>query len=219
MSKNNVDLILNPARATVSAATAPMEVIHVRPDHPDAHQCGCNDHPMVQMLRQAGLPIPEHMEADHANVPKHHPQGGVTIGFFVDPVNQIINVGFAKCNDEDFYNKKQGVKLVRERLEAADGRFTFSLSIENVLEFSIASMKELRGLKPAFVDTITFDHLSKDAVQYAIGQGVARRIKALHEEYHRNITQRAAAKAEKKLVAQSTKQFLEDIPAPDMPLH
>lgn len=215
MRKNNVDLTLNPVVQNISVEAKPMQILHIRPDHPDKQ----HDHPMAQMLREAGMPVPEHEHT--ASTQKYHPKGGVTIGYVLDPTNKIINVAFAKCTDEDTYKTKRGVEMVTDRMNTQDDRFTFSLTFDNVLQFNLAAMQISKGLKRSLVDTITFDHLSKDAVQYVIGQGVARRIQAMHEAYHSHVNEMQQEKANKKHLNQTAAQVLAELPPPppDMPLH
>jgi hypothetical protein len=221
MNKQAVSLNLQPiGTGAVTVCTAPIQIIHVRPDNPDAHKCDCQDHPMLAMLKNAGVQIPGMPEFNN-DAPKFHPKGGVTIGYQIDDGNKMINVAFAKCKDEESYSTKLGVKLVNERISQADPKFTFSLSFDNVLEFNLAAMQELKGLKRSFVGTITFDHLSKDAVQYAIGQGLARRLKVLKDADDKRVNEMRQEKAKKKHLNKIGAKVLAELPPPppDMPLH
>lgn len=218
MRKNNVGLTLHPIVQNVSGEAKPMQILHIRPDHPDRQG---DEHPMAQMLRESGVDVPEHETEHHPSTPKYHPKGGVTIGFVIDRANKIINVAFAKCLDEDTYKPKFGVEKVTDRMNTFDERFTFSLAFDNLLEFHSEAMQLSRGLKRSLIDTITFDHLTKDAVQYVIGQGVARRIQAMHQEYHRKVNELRQEQANQKHLNREAKQILRELPPPppDMPLH
>lgn len=176
MRKNNVALNLLPL-ATLTDAASQFRAIHVRPEPCNCHQHIAH-HPLIQRLSAMGLPVPDFDTAQH---PKFERDGGVTIGYIIDEAKNVVNVGFSKCRDDEPYSKKFGVNSVKARMLEFDAKFTFSIGLDNLTEFAVSRMEELKGLQPSFVDSIVFANLTQDAVEYAIGQGVALRLLQIKE--------------------------------------
>jgi hypothetical protein len=189
--------------ATMSMIAQPARAIHLRQELECEH-CKKQEQAVHGLAAMFGIQVEEPKK--HKHYVRH---GGVTIAYQIDHETRMINIGLAICASTDAYNKKLGFKLATDRIAEKDQVYSFAVSFDEAVRYSVGSMIAagvLSGFSKSFLATIHYDHLSKEAVDHFIITSAAVRLREImaradealqkkHEEWEANRQARKAAKA------------------------
>lgn len=156
--------------ATATATAQVMRAIHIRPEG----ECSCGHNHSGGISALAAL-----LGIQTKSKPEPARNGGLTIAYQVDPLNNLINVGFSLCRQDEPYSRTLGYTTSKERIATKDKVYSFSLNTTDVVAYVLGickQQKELGAFNGAFIKTIRFEDLSTAAIEHTIAQACGVRI-------------------------------------------